>query len=52
MLGVLAAFIVNLVFLLHLNMKKNSTLNYLRLRNDITKWIRLRSRGASEHKFA
>ena len=50
MLGVLAAFIVNLVFI----PPKYEQKLYFKLSettNDITKWIRLSIRGASEHKF-
>lgn len=50
MLGVLAAFVVNLVFI----PPKYEQKLYHKLSettNDITKWIRLSIRGASEHKF-
>ena len=50
MLGVLSAFIVNLVFF---PPKYEQKLYHLlsETTNDITKWIRLSIRGASEHKY-
>ena len=50
MLGVLSAFIVNLVFI----PPKYENKLYLKISNsttEITKWIRLTIRGASEHNF-
>lgn len=50
MLGVLSAFVVNLIFL----PPKYETKLYLQISNsttEITKWIRLNIRGASEHKL-